>query len=143
MVELCFPSTLGCEKIGLDAITTFACRFGFSDEQIANFKTVLGDACVNVIEHGNQCQTELQVQVHYMCDEQRLSVYIHDQGLKKCQVSGPLVPIEHKLRGCTSLRDMGLSIIGQLVDEVGFVELIENGNRFRFIIYQHPKHLSS
>ncbi|MEM8530235.1 MAG: ATP-binding protein [Chloroflexota bacterium] len=136
ILEFCFPSAFGCEKIVLDAISTFAYRCGFSDEQIANLKTALGEACVNAIEHGNQCCDQLQVQVHCMYDKQCLSVDVRDQGLKKYQVSSPPASIEHKLQGRAALRGMGLSIIGQLVDEAGFIDSIEHGNQFRFTMYR-------
>lgn len=136
VVELCFPSAFGCEKIVLDAIATFAYRCGFNDEQIANLKTALGEACVNAIEHGNQCCDQLQVQVQCMYDEQSLSIDVRDYGLKKYQASGPPASIEHKLHGHAALRGMGLSIIGQLVDEAGFIDSLERGNRFRFTLYR-------
>lgn len=133
-IELSFPSELGFEKIAREAIAAFARRVGFDQEQIEDLKTAIGEACINAIEHGNQCEPGMRVDVNCRCDEQRLTVEISDQGLKRYQNAHVSAGIASKLCGNAPLRGMGLMMIEQLTDEAGFAESASGGNCFRFAV---------
>ena len=140
-MQLSLPSQLGFEKIARDAVATFAQRLGFDPERLEDLKTALSEACVNAIEHGNQQISELCVTVHCRCDGYRLVIEVDDQGMKRpeCDATTISASIDSKLCGDARLRGMGLMMIAQLVDEAGFVERPEGGNRFWFAFhYRRP-----
>jgi serine/threonine-protein kinase RsbW len=135
-IELSFPSELGYEKIARDAVAAFARRLGCDRERVEDLKTALGEACINAIEHGNGQKPGLRVDIHCSGGEGRLTVEVCDCGLKR--YSGdplPVAEIDLKLRGLAPRRGMGLMMISQLVDEAGFTESHEGGNRFRLVLY--------
>lgn len=133
-IELSFPSELGNEKIARDTVEAFARRCGFTRDQIEDLKTALGEACINAIEHGNQRQPELRVQITCNCDGRQLVVQIYDHGLKVYENELPRVDMARKLSGQAALRGMGLLIISQLVDEAGFSITQSGGNCFWFVL---------
>lgn len=138
-MELSIPSELGFEKVARDAVAAFARRLGFDGERIEDLKTALGEACINAIEHGNGHVPGLRVEVNCVCENGRLTIEIHDQGLKRYQQSAIETSIDQKLNGLAPRRGMGLMMIAQLVDEAGFAESHDGGNHFRLALYQHQK----
>lgn len=137
-IELSFPSEFGYEKVAREAVAAFARKLGFDRERIEDLKTALGEACINAIEHGNQRAPGLRVAVNCQCDEERLTVEIYDQGLKRYQGCAPPPSIDSKLIGKAPLRGMGLMLIEQLVDEAGFIDSSDGGNHFRFAVHRQP-----
>lgn len=137
-IELSFPSELGYEKVARDAVAAFARRLGCDGERVEDLKTALGEACINAIEHGNRQTPGLRVDIHCLGSEDRLTVEVCDHGLKRYSGEAQPAPsIDLKLRGLAPRRGMGLMMISQLVDEAGFTESHEGGNRFRLVLYFH------
>lgn len=144
-MELSIPSELGYEVIARDAVAAFALRMGFTHERVEDLKTALSEACINAIEHGNMLAPNLRVNVACTCDNNRLLVEIHDQGLKHHTPAQMPLSMADKLAGLGSMRGMGLLLIGQLMDEAGFDPNAQDGNRFRLTLYrQHTaEHVTS
>jgi serine/threonine-protein kinase RsbW len=135
-IELSFPSELGYEKIARDAVAAFARRLGCDRERVEDLKTALGEACINAIEHGNGQRPGLRVDIHCLGAEDKLTIEVCDHGLKRYSSdASPAAGIDMKLRGLAPRRGMGLMMISQLVDEAGFTESQEGGNRFRLVLY--------
>ena len=135
-MELSFPSELGYEKVARDAVAAFARRLGFDRERIEDLKTALGEACINAIEHGNGRAPGLHVEVSCICEGELLTVEVHDTGLNRFQGKSNEAGIDMKLQGLAPLRGMGLMMIAQLVDEAGFTDSQDGGNRFRLALYR-------
>ena len=138
-IELSFPSELGYEKVAREAVAAFARRLGFDRERIEDIKTALCEACINAIEHGNGHTPSLRVDVSCVCENGRLTIEVHDQGLKRYQPSNATATIDKKLSGLAPPRGMGLLMIAQLMDEAGFTESQDGGNRFRLALYCQPQ----
>ncbi len=140
-IELMFPSELGYEKIARDAIGTLATRMGFDAERVEDLRTALSEACINAIEHGNQRQSHLRIHIACTISANRLVIVVSDEGLRfhPASLNEP-ASIEEKLAGLASARGMGLMLIGQLVDECGFLPSRPGqGNHFRLAIYNPPR----
>lgn len=136
-IELSFPSELGYEKIARDAVAAFARRLGCDRERVEDLKTALGEACINAIEHGNARAPGLRVDIRCTCADDRLTVDVCDSGMKLYTGDSPTAGIDLKLRGLAPRRGMGLMMIAQLVDETGFTQSDDRGNRFRLVLYFH------
>ncbi|HNP70931.1 MAG TPA: ATP-binding protein [Kouleothrix sp.] len=134
-IELSFPSELGYEKVARDAVAAFARRLGCDRERVEDLKTALGEACINAIEHGNARRPGLRVDIQCTGAADRLTVEVCDSGLNRYTGDLPAAGIDLKLRGLAPRRGMGLMMISQLVDEAGFTESHEGGNRFRLVLY--------
>ena len=134
-IELSFPSELGYEKIARDAVAAFARRLGCDRERVEDLKTALGEACINAIEHGNAKSPGLRVDIHCIGALGRLTVEVRDHGVRRYVGDTPAAGIDLKLRGLAPRRGMGLMMISQLVDEAGFTESQDGGNRFRLVLY--------
>lgn len=144
-IELMFPSELGYEKIARDAIGTLARSMGFDPERVEDLRTALSEACINAIEHGNQRQSHLRIHVVCTVSRNRLVIVVSDEGLRfhPASLAEPAT-IEHKLAGLASARGMGLMLIGQLVDECGFLPSRPGqGNHFRLAMYNPPRRTTS
>lgn len=131
-MELSLPSELGYEVIARDAVAAFARRLGLPPERIEDLKTVLSEACINAIEHGNSLRPDLRVQIYCRLEDDRLIVEVLDQGVSPFAPHSEPVPIVDKVSGLGSPRGMGLILINQLCDEAGFVPCSGAGNCFRF-----------
>ena len=131
-MELSLPSELGFEVIARDAVAAFARRFGIAADRIEDLKTVLSEACINAIEHGNSLHPELRVQIFCRLENERLIVDVMDHGVVPFVIQGTPLSMVDKIAGLGSLRGMGLMLISQLSDEAGFVADTGDGNCFRF-----------
>jgi serine/threonine-protein kinase RsbW len=136
-MELILPNELGYEVIARDAVAAFARRLGLSAEQIDDLKTVLCEACINAIEHGNLLKPDLRVKISCSLSDERLVIDVYDQGVRQFTPRGEPISIAEKLAGLGPLRGMGLMLITQLCDEAGFVAREEGGNCFRFAFQLH------
>jgi serine/threonine-protein kinase RsbW len=130
------PSELGYEKVARDAVAAFARRLGFDGEKIEDLKTALGEACINAIEHGNAHTPGLRIAVSCICEGERLTIEIHDNGVRSYTGHATPAAIEQKLRGLAPMRGMGLLMITELVDEAGFAASPNGGNVFRLAVYR-------
>lgn len=145
MIELMFPSELGYEKIARDAIGTLARNMGFDAERVEDLRTALSEACINAIEHGNQRQSHLRIHITCTVSRNRLVIVVSDEGLRFHPSSRlDAASIEQKMAGLASARGMGLMLIGQLVDECGFLPSRPGqGNHFRLAMYNPPRRNAS
>ena len=136
IIKLSLPSELGYEKLVWHLIAWSAPRLQLAASRIADLQTAICEACVNAIEHGNQAQPRLRVEVTLSITPSYIEAVIRDEGVVKfCPSTVPAASIEQKLAGLAPARGMGLLLIAQLVDEAAFVENeVGCGNCFRMRI---------
>lgn len=130
-IEISLPSKLGWEKIAIAAIATLAHHIGFSRERIDDLKTVLGEAVINAIEHGNQLNVQLRVQVIASIEGSALTLKVIDQG----QQSLPDLNLVHQER--VDHRGWGLFLIKSLADEV-MASVTPGRNELQLTMYVAP-----
>jgi serine/threonine-protein kinase RsbW len=111
-VEISLPSELGYEKVAASAIATLAHHMGFSTERIDDLKTALSEAVLNSIEHGNQLNDQLKVDIIALIGSSALTLKIIDQGQQ------PLPNLNLARRERVDHRGWGLFLVKSLVDEV-------------------------
>ena len=133
VIELAVPSRLGLEQVAVDAAAALAKLMGFSENRIEDLKTVVEEACINAIEHGNQQNANIKVLVELIADDSKLQVDIHDggKGIPK-DIEKP--DIDAKIAGKQTPRGWGLFLIQSLMDEVEFEWNPETGNVTRMVI---------
>jgi anti-sigma regulatory factor (Ser/Thr protein kinase) len=91
---------------------------GLPTSRLEKLKTAVGEATMNAMEHGNKYQEDLPVHIRLEATDERLSVFITDQG------GGHVIPedttpdLEAKLDGLQSPRGWGLFLIKNMVDDL-------------------------
>lgn len=111
-IEISLPSELGYEKIATSAIATLAQHIGFSRERTDDLKTALSEAVLNSIEHGNQLNDQLKVEIIVLIERSVLTLRIIDQGQQ------PLPNLNLARQERADHRGWGLFLVKSLVDEV-------------------------
>jgi serine/threonine-protein kinase RsbW len=53
-VEIVMDNKLGYERVAMACAASFAKMMGFSDERIEDLKTVVAEAAINAMQHGNK-----------------------------------------------------------------------------------------
>lgn len=132
-IELHIPSTLGYEKVAMEAAASVAKKMGFTDDRIEDLKTAIAEACCNAIEHGNKLDETTKVGVTLTVKDSQLHVAVHDQGKDIGQVDAP--DIDNKIEGKEALRGMGMFIIENLMNEVRFESHPDGGKTVKMVVY--------
>jgi serine/threonine-protein kinase RsbW len=112
IIEISLPSELGYEKVATSAVATLAQHMGFSTERVDDLKTALSEAVLNAIEHGNQLNSQLRVQVVALIESTALTLKIIDQGQQ------PLPSLNLVRQERVDHRGWGLFLVKSLADEV-------------------------
>ena len=73
---------------------------------------------MNAMEHGNQYQEDLSVQIEVLNRESAVAVRIHDFGKEPIEEKPAVPDIDAKLAGEQSPRGWGLFLIKNMVDEM-------------------------
>lgn len=73
---------------------------------------------MNAMEHGNQFQEELPVQIEVLSRENEVAVHICDFGKTPIEDSQAVPDIDAKIAGLQSPRGWGLFLIKNMVDEM-------------------------
>ena len=60
-VEIVMDNKLGYERVAMACAASFAKMMGFSDERIEDLKTVVAEAAINAIQHGNKERPDAKV----------------------------------------------------------------------------------
>lgn len=112
MIKVTIPSQLGYEKVAMMGVACLARMIGLPSERIEDLKTIIGEAVTNAIEHGNQSNTDLMVQVVAAVQGKVLVLNVIDEGQRPLPVPLPIEQIR------TDHRGMGFFLISSLADEV-------------------------
>ncbi len=132
-VSLTLPNEIGHERIAMASLASFAKMHGYSLARIEDLKTVVAEAAINAMEHGNKGNPDAVVNIvfHY-CDD-ALQIMVADQGEGIKEVL-PRPDIERIVREIDPPVGFGIYLIRQLADEVEFNLEIDSGHRLRMVI---------
>ncbi|MGH7596662.1 MAG: ATP-binding protein [bacterium] len=127
-VRLSLPSSLGYERIAMDAAAAMARMMGFASSRVEDLRTAVSETCINAIEHGNKLNAANRVDVLLRPHEQTLLVQVFDNGAGLESNSHAVPQIEKKIRGEENSRGWGLFLIEHLVDHVEFKTMPKLGH---------------
>ena len=80
MVKIILPNILGYERIAMASSASLAKMFGFSSERIEDLKTIVAEAAINAMQHGNKGRTDSEVAVTIRFKDNAIHVAVTDQG---------------------------------------------------------------
>ena len=132
-VEVTLPSKVGYERIAMTCVAAFAGLVGLAPERIEDLKTVVSEACLNAIEHGNNGREDAKVIVHMNYQDGSFTVCVIDEGTGIRKFPGD-PDIRKKIEMQESPRGLGIFLIKQLTDKVDFNQVSENGHMVRMVI---------
>ena len=132
-IEVSLPAKLGYERIAMQCAASFAKIVGFVPERVEDLKTAVAEAILNAMEHGNKCRpdTRVIVTMNYEDDTFTISVLDKRAGINEF----PEEPdIDQKIENLQTPRGLGIFLIKQLVDDVEFNKLTEEGHMVRLVL---------
>jgi serine/threonine-protein kinase RsbW len=135
-IEVSLPSELGYERIAMECSASFAKIVGFVPERIEDLKTAVSEACINAMEHGNKHHPDNRVIVKMNYSDNVFTISVMDQG-EGLQISfDEMEPpdITKKINNLQTPRGLGLFLIKQLVDQVEFNKVSNEGHIIRMVL---------
>ncbi len=133
-IEVHIPSVLGYEKVAMESAAALARIMGFHKARIEDLKTAVAEACTNAIEHGNRLQKHTMVLVTLKAGKKSLEVNVKDAG-RRLPKSNRTPCIEEQVGGKQDPGGWGIFLIKQLMDEVEFKNIPDQGNVTRMVIH--------
>jgi serine/threonine-protein kinase RsbW len=132
-IEVILPSRIGYERIAMASSASFAKMFGFSPARIEDLKTVVAEAAVNAMQHGNKGRPDTRVNILMNLKDDTIYVTVTDdgEGIKKIY---PKPDIDRIIDNLDPPIGFGIFLIKQLVDDVDFNIKTEKGNGLRMAI---------
>jgi serine/threonine-protein kinase RsbW len=135
-IEVSLPNKLGYERVAMACSATFAKIVGFLPERVEDLKTAVSEACLNAMEHGNLNRPDRSVLVRMNYSDHVFSVSVMDQGegMKETPEIPDDLDIDKKIEALEIPRGIGMFLIKQLVDQVEFNQLTNEGHMVRMLL---------
>jgi serine/threonine-protein kinase RsbW len=132
-VTLILPNEIGHERIAMASLASFAKMHGYSLPRIEELKTVVAEAAINAMEHGNKGQPDAVVNIVFHYSDDAIHVLVADQGEGIKEVL-PQPDIERIMREIDPPVGFGIFLIRQLADEVEFNTDVASGHCLRMVV---------
>ena len=132
-VEVTVASELGYERITRASAASFARMIGFSADRIEDIKSVVAEAVINAMQHGNKERRDARVTVTMVFKNHTLQISVTDSGSGITEL--PTKPdIDRIIENLDPAVGFGTFIIRQLADKVEFNEMTDGGHVVRMNI---------
>ena len=79
-INITLPNQIGYERIAMASAATFAKMLGMKPERIEDLKTIVAEAAINAMQHGNKERPDARVTVSLMSKDNSIQVTVMDQG---------------------------------------------------------------
>ena len=126
-VEITLANQLGYERVAMACSASFAQLFGFPSERIEDLKTVVGEASVNAMQHGNKGRKDAKVTVFLKCVDDIMTVRVLDEG-RGIEAFPPAPDIDKIIEDDRLITGFGLFLIKELADQVEFNQVTDRGH---------------
>ena len=132
-IEILIDSKLGYERVARASVAAFGKLLGFSAERIEDLKTVVAEAAINAMQHGNKDRPDAKVAMSMNLKDGALHIAVADSGggIKDLPPKPDIGRIIEKLDPPTGF---GTFLIKQLADEVEFNEMTDGGHMVKMAI---------
>ncbi len=132
-VEVILSNELGYERIAMDSSASFAKIFGCPADRIEDLKTVVAEAALNAMEHGNQGRANAKVTIFMDFKDDTINVAVIDEG-NGIREFPPKPDIARIIDNMDSPIGFGLFLIKQLADQVEFARRTGGGHVVKMAI---------
>ncbi|MEJ2198893.1 MAG: ATP-binding protein [Desulfuromonadales bacterium] len=79
-IEISLPNQVGYERIAMASAESYATMIGLAPERIEDLKTIVAEAAINAMQHGNKERPDARVTVSMMFKDNTIQVTVMDQG---------------------------------------------------------------
>jgi serine/threonine-protein kinase RsbW len=119
LAEFTLPSVPGNERRAMEEVARAVSGLGLPERTLERLKTAVAEATMNAMEHGNNYEPEVPVDIQVWLLEECLVVRIIDRGGgPPPRPSAEAPDLEAKLQGAQTPRGWGLFLIENMVDEM-------------------------
>ena len=132
-IEVSLANKLGYERVAMACSASFARMMGLPPERIEDLKTMVAEAAINAMQHGNKGRPDARVTVSMNCQDDTINVSVMDEG-DGIKHFPPKPDIEKIIAELESPVGFGLFLINQLADQVEFNEVTEGGHVVKMAI---------
>ena len=126
-VEVTLCNQLGYERIAMECSASFAKIFGCPADRIEDLKTVVAEAALNAMEHGNQGRANAKVTIFMDFKDDTIHVAVIDEG-NGIREFPPKPDIVRIIDNMDPPIGFGLFLIKQLTDQVEFARRTDGGH---------------
>lgn len=132
-VEVILSNQIGYERIAMACSASFAQMFGCPPERIEDLKTVVSEAALNAMQHGNMGRPEAKVIIYMIYKDDAINVSVIDEGDGITDFP-PKPNIERVMDFLDAPIGFGVFLIKQLADQVEFNEMTDKGHAVKMTI---------
>jgi len=138
MVKITLPNIVGYERIAMASSASLAKMFGFSAGRIEDLKTIVAEAAINAMQHGNKGCTDSEITVTIGFKDNAIHVAVTDQGDGIAEVL-PKPDIDQVMSNPDFQIGFGVYLIQELADEVEFNTDTESGHCVTIVVQKNSK----
>jgi serine/threonine-protein kinase RsbW len=132
-IEISLPSQLGYERIAMASAESYAKMLGLAPERIEDLKTIVAEAAINAMQHGNKERPDARVTVSMTFKDNTIQVTVMDQG-EGFKGFLPDPNIERIVNEQDPPVGFGTFLIRQLADQVEIDKTADGANFVRMTI---------
>ena len=132
-IEISLPNEIGFERIAMASAEIYAKMLGLAPERIEDLKTIVAEAAINAMQHGNKEDPDARVTVSMKLKDNTIHVTVMDQGEGFSEFM-PDPDIERIVNEQDPPVGFGTFLIRQLADQVEIDKTAEGANIVRMTI---------
>ena len=118
-VEIILANQIGYERLAMACSASFAKMFGFPKDRIEDLKTIVAEASINAMQHGNKGRADAKVIVSFGFQDGIIRVKVTDEG-EGITVKPPDPNINKIIEEDEEVCGFGLFLIERLADQVEY-----------------------
>jgi serine/threonine-protein kinase RsbW len=137
-VELVLPNELGYERIAMACSASLAKMFGCPQDRIEDLKTVVAEAAINAMQHGNRGRPESHVivRMEVLGDFIQVTVVDDGEGLLEEVMDPDIVRV---IEESAPTVGFGLFLMRNLADRIEFDRMSGGGHMVRMAVKMQSK----
>ena len=132
-IQITLPNQVGYERIARACAATFAKMVGLSPERIEDLKTIVAEAAINAMQHGNKERPDARVIVLMNFTDDTIYVSVQDEG-EGFEEFLPDPDIERIVNEIDPPVGFGTFLIRELADQVEFEKTADGANVIKMAV---------
>jgi anti-sigma regulatory factor (Ser/Thr protein kinase) len=132
-IQITLPNQVGYERIAMACAATFAKMVGLSPERIEDLKTIVAEASINAMQHGNKERPDARVIVIMSVTDDTIYVAVQDEG-EGFEEFLPDPDIERIVNELDPAVGFGTFLIRELADQVEFEKTADGANVIKMAV---------
>jgi serine/threonine-protein kinase RsbW len=132
-IQITLPNQVGYERIAMACAATFAKMVGLSPERIEDLKTIVAEASINAMQHGNKERPDARVIVIMSFTDDTIYVAVQDEG-EGFEEFLPDPDIERIVNELDPAVGFGTFLIRELADQVEFEKTADGANVIKMAV---------